>query len=262
MWRYFKLYLVRDKNCLVAEMEFRFDFSFWVVVNLIWAFLGLFLVKLIFGQVDSIAGWTSDEAMLLVITNTIFVSLAWSFILPSIIRFHNLIRKGTLDFVLLRPVNPRFLVSIDSIEFDMYPRIIVFAFILWRQISQTGMTIELASWLAYIILIMVGLVIFYNFCFVLVTLNFWFANIFNLENLLDAICDNARFPAQIFNGPARIIFAYILPLAFVATFPTQALLGKNMTEVITISMVVLVLSSLFSQWFWNFALKRYSSASS
>ena len=245
----------------MGDMEFRFNFIMWSIGNTLWAFLLFLTVQLIYNQVDSIAGWGRNDAYVLAIVNSLFISFLWAFVLPSLTRFHTLTRKGEMYFMLLKPLQTRFLVSSRVIEFDMYPRLVVLSVLLVAFISQ-HYTVGLFDWVLFIFSIIVGVVIFYNFAFIVATTNFWFINIFNLENLFDAVYDLGRLPLGIFKGGLQLMFIYFIPMAFLGTFSTQILLGKISWEIVLAYLLTLVASSLFSQWFWNFALKRYSSASS
>ena len=107
-----------------------------------------------------------------------------------------------------------------------------------------------------------GLFLFYNLYFFLITLNFWFTNLFNTQWLIEIFAEFGRFPTEIFKGSLRFIFTYVIPVAFIANFPLRALLGQPMiTELIT-GLVLCVVTFVLTNRFWSFALKRYSSASS
>lgn len=246
----------------MAEMEFRANFLAWIVVNAIWAFVVLGFVHLIYTQVDNIAGWDRGSAMLLVVIHEIFISLLWIFILPNATRFYLDIRRGDLDFALLRPVNLRFLVSTRRVEFDQALRLLILFFLFTRFAGEAEVILSPAPVILFILTVALGLIIFYNIFYIIETLNIWLVNIFNLENLFDAITEAGKFPSQIFQGSARIFFYYIVPVVFIATFPTQILLGRSGVEITIVAIVMAVVTSLFSNRFWNFALKHYTSASS
>lgn len=94
------------------------------------------------------------------------------------------------------------------------------------------------------------------------TTNFWFINIYNLEDLFHEISQVGRVPVYVFQRGMRFIFTYIIPVAFIATFPVQVLLGRSDPKITVLALVLALISFFLSQKFWNFALKHYSSASS
>ena len=129
-------------------------------------------------------------------------------------------------------------------------------------ISSSYLVTNLVNFLIFLFLIICGLIIFYNLFFCITLLNIWFVNLFNLEDFFHNILDMGRFPVQIYKGFAAQVFTFIVPIGYIATFPVQALLGKLEVTSFIIAIFLVLITSVFSHWFWNFALKRYSSASS
>jgi ABC-2 type transport system permease protein len=125
MRRYIRLYYYFFKNCLMREIEFRFNLAVWTVMNFLWFGLVFVSVELIFGQVELIAGWQRKEVLLLVCVTALFSDFFHTFFMQNLKRFSRLIRHGELDLALLKPINLRFLVSARYFEFDHYPRMIV-----------------------------------------------------------------------------------------------------------------------------------------
>lgn len=262
MRRYFKLWLTFVKNCWIAAMEFRANFFTWTIVNIGWAVLALVFVNLIFGQVTSIAGWNKNEVLLLAATQVVFISVLWFSVFPNATRFSQLVRNGDLDFALLKPISLRFLVSTRYIEFDNLSKIILAPIFFPILLRNLGISVQPLWVINFLIMFSLGIIIFYNFFFMIMTTNIWFQNIFNLENLLDSITETGKFPIDIFKGFFRTILIYLVPVAYIATFPVEALLGRVGWERIIPAIFLAVGTFALSHWFWNFSLRHYSSASS
>ena len=262
MKRYLRLYLNFFRNCLVREMEFRFNLAVWTIMDFVFLGMAFISAELVFGQVQTVAGWSKNEVLLLVFTAALFNDFTWTFMFQSFNYFSDLIRRGNLDFALLKPVNPRFLVSTRYVEFDHYLRMPFLLYLIIKTLNALQITPSLSSWLAYLLLFFLGLFTFYNFFFIIITLNFWFTKIFNLVDFFEEVVGVARYPIYVFKKTGRIIFGYLIPTIFIATFPVEVLMGKKGIETVLFSFLFGVALFLFSQWFWNFALKRYSSASS
>lgn len=262
MKRYLKLIFVIFRYCFIRVLEFRSEVIVWAIHSACWAFLALAMVGLIFGQVNSIAGWTKNEAMALSIVCSMFNSFLWWFIYPSILRLAETIQDGHFDFYLLRPINSQFLASFSRFEFENYPRVIIMAILLVWLISSQQIFVSVGSIIGFIILFLFGGVIFYSLFLFITTLSFWLINMRELENLFDTMVTSGRYPTWIFNGGLRAIFFFVIPIGFVATFPVQVLLGKSGWELVAFGGVMAAIFLVVSHKFWNFALKHYSSASS
>lgn len=259
--RYLKLIAANFKYCLLRILEFRAEVFSWTFISLFWALVHLMITNIIFGQVDSIAGWTRQEALVLSVTGSMFNSLLWLFIIPSILDLSEKIRKGDFDFYLLRPVDSQFLVSISRFEFDSYLRVLAMIILLFRLVPQAG-PVSVFGILGFVILIGLGMVIYYSMFLLIATLCFWLIQLEALEDLFDTMVTMGRYPTSIFEGGLRVIFFYLIPMVFVATFPVQVLLGKSGFELVVLGFVMAAVFLFASNRFWNFALKHYSSASS
>jgi ABC-2 type transport system permease protein len=243
----------------MRDLEFRFNVMIWAIMNFFWLGLMLVSVSLIFGQVEAIAGWDKDRILLLVLVQALFFDFLWVFVLINMSKFSRLVRRGGLDLALLKPVNLRFLVSTRYFDNDHYPRILVLLYLIPKFAGSLGVPPSIFVWLNAISLFVLGLFIFYNLFFILTTTNFWFTSLFNLDYLCSEIIDVGRAPVYIFKDKARLFFIYLIPTAFISTFPVQALLGEIGPEMILVGILIGVIFFAFSQWFWQFGLRRYSS---
>lgn len=242
-------------------MEFRLNLIIWTLMGFFDLGLVVVSVGLIFGQVEAVAGWTRNEVMLLVLVVTLFNDFLWTFVLQNLNNFSGLVRNGNFDFYLLKPVNTRFLTSTRYFEFDHYLKITVLLFFIFKiAIQNYGLTA--LSALGFISLLFLGLVIFYNIFFIFTTTNFWFVKLFNLGDLFGHIIEAGRVPVYAFQKGMKSFFIYVLPVAFIATFPTQFLLGRGSFDLIVLGIFLAVITFIFSHWFWHYALRHYSSASS
>ncbi len=262
MKRYLRLFLSFARFGLAYALEYRVNFLIWAVSSTMWAGIFVLSVELIFGQVESIAGWTKNETLLLAAVQALFVGLLWYFVFPNLTTFYELVRKGDLDFYLIKPVDHRFLVSTKKVEFDQFLRTAVLIGYIAAVILQGHLIITWLSLAAFLLVLFLGLVIFYNVFFILAIFSFWLINVHNYEDLFHNLLDLGRFPTQIYKDQLGIFLTFFVPVAYVATFPVQAFLGKLEPVYFLAAVFLAISSSLISQWFWNFALKNYTSASS
>jgi ABC-2 type transport system permease protein len=96
----------------------------------------------------------------------------------------------------------------------------------------------------------------------MVTLAFWFVKVDNLAELFNAFYEAGRFPISVYRGLLRAFLTFVIPIAFITTIPAATLLGRAGTTDITWALALAAVLFVFSNRFWNFALRHYSSASS
>jgi ABC-2 type transport system permease protein len=170
------------------------------------------------------------------------------------------INKGELDLLLTKPVNSQFMVSTRQIGLGSLPSSVAGIYLLWYgfQVNQVPLRMAIIIPLA----ILIAGIISYSLWLMTVTLSFWTNRLYNVPELFAHAVDIARYPVAIFRQPARFILTFILPFAILGFLPAEVILGR-------ISLVWLLwplgLTALFlflSSKFWQFSLKRYSSASS
>src|SRR3954470_8396486 len=114
--RYGSIYLELWKNSVAREMGFKSNFILWIIVELLWFALQLAFFNVIYSHTDSIAGWTRWEVVLLVGASHFIQQLFQAFFLTNCVNLSELVRTGKLDFMLLLPVNTRFLVSLRTVD--------------------------------------------------------------------------------------------------------------------------------------------------
>jgi ABC-2 type transport system permease protein len=111
-------------------------------------------------------------------------------------------------------------------------------------------------------LFVAGVIAMYSLWIVCAAASFWVVRLDNLQYLLGAIFDTARWPVQVFPGVWRIVFTFVIPVAAMTTFPAMALLGtldvRTALATIAGALAMLVLSRLV----WRAAIRNYTSASS
>ena len=118
--RYLTLYLALWKNSVTREMSFKGNFILWIVVELLWFGLQLSFVSVVFSQTDSVGTWSKWQMVLLVGASNFIQQLYQAFFLTNCTNLSELVRTGRMDFLLLLPVNTRFLVSLRVVDLGAF----------------------------------------------------------------------------------------------------------------------------------------------
>ena len=114
--RYAVIYAALWRNSVAREMSFKSNFLLWMVVELLW-----FGLQLEFHQrdlsahrphrrLDQMAGDDAGGA------SHFIQQIFQAFFLTNCIQLSELVRTGKLDFMLLLPVNTRFLISLRQVD--------------------------------------------------------------------------------------------------------------------------------------------------
>src|SRR5215831_12907759 len=111
MRRYLRLVALQFRMSLTVGAAYRWDFLLQGGLALVWTYLGLVpLYVALYGR-PPVEGWTYAQSLVVVGWFTILNGVLYGAVNPSLIAVVEHIRKGTLDFVLMKPADAQFLVS-------------------------------------------------------------------------------------------------------------------------------------------------------
>jgi ABC-2 type transport system permease protein len=265
MRRYLTIYALLARNSLIREMNFKANFLLWICVELLWFAGQLAFIEVLYGQVDSIAGWTKWQVVALVgahqVTSQIFQGLFY----VNLSHLPDLVRTGRLDIMLTQPIDAQFAVSTKQVSFDSLLNALVSIGIIIFALARLHVVPSIGSIALAITAIGFGVAVHYAVLFALSCIAFWsiragfISGYFNLFMI-------GRFPEKVFprGGAFRFIFTWIVPVIWVSNVPAQALARPfespwpGIAELATGTFLVVLLTRRL----WNFALTRYGSASS
>ena len=164
-------------NCLIREMEFRWHFILYSLINLIWMVLALMTFVFIYGHVSLIGSWTLPQMLLLTATFYFFDRVFDTLFEINFSRLNHMVNQGELDLVLTKPVSGQFLVSLRYFSFaSLFGAVSMLGLIIWL-LARYFWPLALGELLIYALLIGLGLVIIYSWWFSTLLLVFWLGNI-------------------------------------------------------------------------------------
>ncbi|WP_155610625.1 ABC transporter permease [Paenibacillus woosongensis] len=246
------------KTSFLHSLQYRAQFISAFIASGLEIILYVLFIQSIFGNVTSIKGWSMQEILLLFGLSTISISIVRLFITPNLSYMTGLIRKGELDFVLTKPVDSQFMVSFATYNFFSITQFIQGIII----IAFSGVTITLTNALLCLLYLIIGSAIFYSVWFTILLIVFKAIVIDNAIVAVDTSLSITRYPISIYPKYIRIVFTYVLPLAFVSYIPAGFLLGKMEWKDFVLAVILGGIFIFLSRVAWLFAIKHYSSASS
>jgi ABC-2 type transport system permease protein len=241
-------------------MQYRLDFALDAVMSLFWTGTALVPLLVLFGQRTQIAGWSWPEALVVVAWFTCLKGVLDGAIRPALGNVVESIRKGTLDFILLKPADAQFLVSTARFDLFRFINVVGGLAILAVALRRIGRIPSLAA-VAWTVLLLVGAsLILYAMWILVVCLAFVVVKVDNLSYLFASIYDAARWPSSVFRGFAAVVFTFVIPLALMTTYPALAILGKlDATRGIS-ALAASVVALGVARVVWLRSIARYTSA--
>jgi ABC-2 type transport system permease protein len=260
--RYLLLLKTFYKNALLAELEYRANFFVNILTNLFWLSWSVIGLQVFFNHTDRIGGWTYDEALVVIGVFNVAYGFMEAFLTPNILEIGNQVRLGTLDFVLTKPINSQFMVSMRTMVFWHLSDMLLGLGVIVVALVRLHAVVTPAGVLVFGVMMVCATFILYTVSFLLVTTAFWFVRVDNIIEIFNAFIEAGRYPITVYRGAVRVLLTFFVPIAFVTTTPASALLDKLDPVYAVYSVLIAAGLFWFSAWFWRYALRFYSSASS
>jgi ABC-2 type transport system permease protein len=258
--RYARLLATQFRASLLLGMQYRTDFLLEGLLGAFWTVSAILPLVVVFRARSVVAGWSFGEALMVTGWFTFLEGVLEGAVNPSLADVVERIRKGTLDFVLLKPADAQFLVSTGRLQpwraTNLATSMVIFGWGFhllgrWPTLGNVaGATVAMAAAIA----------VLYSLKTLAVSAAFYVVRIDNLTHLFDSVFDAARWPIQIFRGVVRLVFTFVIPIALMTTYPAQALLGTLPVGTLVASVAGAVAALALSRAVWTGAVAHYTSA--
>jgi len=261
--RYARIYAALWKNSVTRETMFKGNFLLWIIVELLWFGLQLSFIGVLYLHTDAIGSWTKWQVVMLVGASHFIQQIFQCFFLINCANLSELVRTGKLDFLLLLPVNTRFVVSLRQVDLGGFVNAAFAIALIAYAATQLHLTPTFVQVLGFFALCAVGVAIHYSLMFMLATICFWTVRaqgmVWGYYNLFQI----ARMPDEAFpRGAFKAVFTFALPMLLVSNVPVRLLVNTLTSPKLLLLLGMAVVCPLVSECVWRKSVRRYTSASS
>ena len=261
--RYLSVYAALWKNSVSREMSFKSNFLLWIIVELLWLGLQLSFIGVLYLHTEHIGTWTKWEVVLLIGASHFIQQVFQAFFLVNCTNLSELVRSGKLDFLLLLPVNTRFVVSLRQVDLGAFVNAASAVALMAYAARQLHLVPSVFQVVGFLVLCVAGIAIHYSLMFLLASISFWtvraqgivwgYYNLFNI----------ARMPDDAFRGLFKAVFTFAIPMLLVSNVPARLLADKlSSPKPLFLLLAMSVVCFCVSEWGWRASVRRYTSASS
>lgn len=262
MLRYFKIWWGFCQTSFMSDIEYRANMVIKILVDIIWYAAQFSVFEVLYRHTDSIGGWAHDQTR---------VFMAVLFVVDSIymVLFHEnldnlswLVKKGDLDLLLTKPVSSQFMVSCKKVNVTYLGNVVLTGIFLVWAVHQLQAPVGFDQILLFLFSIIFSLSVTYVFrmCFSILALIFQ-----NAEYITFVWYSLYRFgtrPDSMYPSFVRYALLSFIPVAFIASVPARFLVEGVQWDLFLGGLGLSCLLLFSTAQFWNYALKKYSSASS
>lgn len=273
--RYMRLLGLQVRMSLISAMQYRWEFLTQGLMQIMWMVLSGLPLWVAFraraggGDIEAaqIGDWGLYEALIVYGAFWLLRAVLEGVINPSLGAVVDHIRKGTLDFMLLKPADAQFLVSTARFApwhvIDGLGALALMGFAIARhgQVGGAGPPGPLQV-LAAAGVFVCGVAILYAVWVLVICAAFYVVKVDNLSYLFTSVFDFARWPRSVFRGALHVVFTYVIPLVVMTSYPADALRGQLGPWQAAWSALWAGVMLALSRRVWQRAIARYTSASS
>jgi ABC-2 type transport system permease protein len=256
---YTKIWGIMAKNSFLnwsANRNVFLVFLFGKIIRYV-AYFG-FLYFLVKGT-NGFLGYSQNQILFFTATY-VFIDTVSQFFFRNVYSFRPMIVSGDFDLVLVKPLNALFRVLMggpDPIDLITIPPIIFMVAWIGSLLHPTVFQI-----LSYVLLLLNGLIIAAAFHIFVLGFGIITLEVDHTIEIYRDLTSMGRFPIDIYKQPFQWILTFIIPIGVMVTFPAKAFEGFIGPLGIFMSLIFGIILILISLKFWNFALTKYTSASS
>ncbi len=260
MRRALQLIGIQARASALLAMQYRLDFVLQAVLGAAWILVALTPLVVLFDQRPSVAGWSWGEALIVVGFFTLLKGALDGLLQPSMTAVVDHVRKGTLDFVLLKPADGLLLISTSRFNFSALSEVLTGGVMIGWGLAKSGRSAGAADWAVALVIVGCAVAILWSVWVVAVSMSFHFVKVDNLSHLIGSTFDAARWPASVYRGAFQVLFTFVIPLAVMTTFPALAVLGRIEAGQIALAIGLAALFVTLARLTWRSALSHYTSA--
>ncbi len=250
-----------------AQMQYPASFAIGVAGQFLSTVIDFVAVWTLFDRFGALEGWTLAEVALFYGVAHMAIAIA-DLLGRGFDHAGDLIRRGTLDRMLLRPRTT--ILQLFGYEFTLrrFGRLAQGALIFAWGVGNIEVTWTLASALLVFVTVLSGVCLFLGLFALRGTLSIW--TVQSLEVLSAATYGGvqaAQYPLSIYDAWFRRFFTYLIPLAAVSYFPLVTAMGKpdplgvpHWVGAVSWTVGPIFLACSFAVWNWG--LRHYTSTGS
>ncbi len=223
---YLRLYFLIVAQYMKARMQYRVDFfvsSIGIIFQNVAGFAALWVL---FNSIPELQGWRYDELVFLYGFAILSVTPAQMFF-DNTWQLRNHVQQGTFIKYYFKPINMMFYYMSEVLDLKAFAQLVFGVILLATSSASLGVEWNLAMILSTLALMAASSLVMISFLIISSSSCFWITNSFAVMNFFFRFRDYARYPITIFNGFFRFLFSFLIPIGFIAYYPSQLILRPS-----------------------------------
>jgi ABC-2 type transport system permease protein len=244
-----------------AELQYRVNFFVHLVQSVLSLGTGLAVLALIYGRTDELAGWTSDQLLVVMGIFTLMGGVIQTVIEPNMARVRGEVRLGTFDHLLTKPADAQLLGSVREFRLWSLVDVVLGAGVLAVALARLESKVGPGQAARFAALLVCGALLIYCFWIAVTTCVFWVVRMDEIQEMFVGLYRAGQFPVTAYPAWLRYTVTFLVPLGFAITVPAEALTDRLSTGTLLLSIGLTVGALIATRLFWRLGITRYAGAS-
>lgn len=262
--KYLKIYFHFWKVALKLTALYRADTIMLMLGVALALGLNALYFDSIFNSTKSLGGWDIYEVFFLLgifQSNWGFFKMLYGKAMETAM---DKIFDGGYDFLLLKPVNERFIAFTLPPMFKSIPAQIVGLIFIIYSLPHIAVSLTPATFAIFAVYILISQMIIFSVFQAVITVAFSSGKSDELYAIIEHAWQYSRYPGDLFSGKVFVFLTFFIPITLFSSYPTALLLGK--IELTTYNIVYPLVVGVGMFWlsneYYRYGVRKYSSASS
>ena len=247
---------------LKSKMSYRADFVISNIGMIVSNLVGFVTFYILFQNFPSINGWTMYEMLFLYGFSLIALTPVQCFF-DNNWNLRYAVKTGDFIKYCFRPINIFFYYISEVFDVKGLGQLVfglgtlVYA---WRHLEIPVTAATIAQTVLFLIAASLFMIAIMNFA---AATCFWIQNSGYIMVIMFRFKDFAKYPASIFNSVFRIVFTFVIPIAFIAYYPALVVLRPASVPLLSwLSPLIGLLFFYLSYRFWLLGARKYDGTGS
>lgn len=259
---YFKIYCKILAQDLKSKMSYRADFIISTIGMICTNISGFISFWILFRSFPSINGWSYYEMLFLYGFSLISITPVQCFF-DNNWSLRQAVYSGDFIKYCFRPINMFFYYQSEVFDIKGLGQLAFGIGTLIYSWNKIGLGFTPLLLLKLIVFLLTASLIMIALQNAAAATCFWIQNSFYVLDLAFRFKDYAKYPITIFSSVFRFIFTFVIPIAFIAYYPSLVILRPD--EIPILSWLSPIVGSVFfvlSYKLWMFGAKKYNGTGS
>ncbi|MFH0937420.1 MAG: ABC-2 family transporter protein [Candidatus Daviesbacteria bacterium] len=257
--KYLKVFWLISKSAVLVSLNSRYGAVFFIFGKVLRIVTFSYFLFILVSSTKTLANYTVLQTILFFLVFNLVDSGA-QFLFRDVYRFRSRVVNGELDGYFSKPISPllrSLLGGIDVLDFVVL--IPLFGVIVWL-IPQVATSIF--QIILFGLLLINSFIIATAFHIFVLGLGITTTEVDHAIMMYRDFTSMGKIPIDVYRYPISAIFSTIIPIGVMMTLPAKALMGLASPQAIVISLAIGISVFYLSLKYWNYAVTKYSSASS